>query len=235
MMFERFLGSVLAVVCVVPACGGKIDPSTGPASCATGFVPHASGFGCVAVVPPAACTGATRSALGQSACVPVGDCNAAFPPAGAGFTVDATLATEDATHFKTISGALAAAPSGATIAVKPGTYAEALKLTQPVTLVGQCPAQVIVAAPSAGTATVDASGADLVVSGMTLRGGAGVSVVGHKLTATDVVFDGNTAPACPRPRTRRSPSRRAPSTARSRQAPAFRRTACSPTSRRTSR
>ena len=110
-------------------------------TCPAGFTRAASGWSCEPTLPAAVCTGATRAALGAAACAPVGDCSAAFPPASATLFV-APDAGVDATHFATISAALAAAPAGATIAVAPGTYRESLVAPRPVTLLGPCAARV---------------------------------------------------------------------------------------------
>lgn len=73
--------------------------------------------------PAVACTGATRERLGDAACVPVGDCNAPFPPAGALLVDDDfTAAQIDATHFRSVGAALAAAPAGGVVAVDAGRY-----------------------------------------------------------------------------------------------------------------
>ncbi len=50
--------------------------------------------------------------------------------------VDGSLAAEDATHFKTLAGAVAAVAPGGTIHVAAGTYNESVTLAQPVSLVG---------------------------------------------------------------------------------------------------
>ncbi|MDP3156535.1 MAG: hypothetical protein Q8N23_27940 [Archangium sp.] len=112
----------------------------GWSNCPDGFADD--GWSCEPTLPGAACTGATRASIGAGSCVPVGDCAAAFPPAGATYFVDERLDGGDATHFTTITAALAAAPAGSTIAVAPGTYREALMPSKAVKLVGQCPAQV---------------------------------------------------------------------------------------------
>ncbi|HEY1088480.1 MAG TPA: DUF1565 domain-containing protein, partial [Archangium sp.] len=109
-------------------------------NCPAGFT--SDGWSCQPTLPATACTGATRASIGSASCVAVGDCSAAFPPSSATYFVDAALDGGDATHFKTIAAALAAAPAGATIAVSPGTYREALTPTKAVKLIGRCPAQV---------------------------------------------------------------------------------------------
>ncbi len=120
-------------------------------SCPAGFETDPSGWGCAAILPATPCTGATRAALGSRQCVPVGDCAAPFPPANATVFVDAA-GPLDATHFHTISEAVAAAPPDAVIAVEAGTYTESLLFTKSVTVVGRCAERVVLsggAGPSA--------------------------------------------------------------------------------------
>ena len=50
---------------------------------AAGFEMNEDGWGFHAVRPAKQCAGATRTVLGETACVPIDDCNAAFPPANA--------------------------------------------------------------------------------------------------------------------------------------------------------
>lgn len=111
--------------------------------CPSGFTRATNGWSCEPTLPSSPCTGATRAALGATSCAPVGDCAAPFPPAGATLFVNPT-GPIDASHFTTISAAIAAAPPGATIAVAAGTYRESLVTPRPVTLLGQCAAQVTV-------------------------------------------------------------------------------------------
>jgi hypothetical protein len=149
------------------------EPVGWTSTCPIGTTRDPSGFGCIDPAPPAACTGATREAYGETSCVPVGDCAAAFPPAGA-IVVDATLgdAQLDETHFRAIADALAAAPSGATVAVESGAYDEALSITKPVTLVGRCAANVEIRSPAASTSP----GIAVRAKGVTVRG---VMLTGH--------------------------------------------------------
>ncbi len=182
-------------------CAAGTRPRVGEASCVpvgwttacpTGTVRDASGWGCIDVPAPAACAGATRLSLATNTCVPVGDCSAAFPPAGA-LLVDATygVGTIDATHFKTITDAVKAATSGATVAIAAGTYVEGgVLLDKPITLVGRCAAQVTMRSPGgevSGVAT--ALGATVAVRGITFDGFAGGILVygGGDATIEDVV------------------------------------------------
>ena len=109
--------------------------------CEGGFEKDPSGWGCREVLAEA-CTGATRAALGEKSCVPVGDCGAAFPPTNATLFVSATGPT-NATHFRSIESAALASRAGDVIAIDTGTYRESVQLDRTVTLVGRCPEQVI--------------------------------------------------------------------------------------------
>jgi hypothetical protein len=114
---------------------GACEP-VGPTTCPAGFAAAESGWGCAAILPTAACTGATRAVLGKTACVPVDDCDAPFPPAGAILVHDsAELAAE-----------LAKADPGVTVALEAGTYGT-ITTDQDVTLVGRCASKVIVKGP----------------------------------------------------------------------------------------
>ncbi len=174
----------------MPLLGDASCVPVGIATCAKGFTRDARGWGCVPVVAKA-CAGATRAKLGESSCVDVGDCNAAFPPAGATHFVG-PLVTVDATHFRTIAAALAAAPAGAVIAVDDGTYAESLVLKKPVTLAGRCAARVHIEGSGVGISAK----ADVGVSGVSLAGFTpALSVDAGTTTVRDAVFEDNTQSA----------------------------------------
>lgn len=119
---------------------GEACAAIGWVRCPPGFAAAPGGWGCQPTLPTTSCIGATRAAIGSTACQPIGDCGAAFPPAAATLFVDASFDAGmlDDTHFATISGALAAATPGTTIAVAPGSYGEALVPTKPVKLIGRC-------------------------------------------------------------------------------------------------
>lgn len=127
--------------------------AVGPGECPSGFTRDASGFGCMPVFAKTTCTGASRPRLGERSCVPVGDCNAPFPPPGAAYFVDDsyTAGQLDGTHFATIQAAVAAAPSGATIAIEEGSYSGTVTLPKAVTLVGRCAAKVTLSGAGAAT------------------------------------------------------------------------------------
>jgi hypothetical protein len=109
--------------------------------CDAGFEKDPSGWGCREVLAEN-CAGATRAALGDKSCVPVGDCTAPFPPPNATLFVSATGAT-NATHFRSIESAALASQAGDVIAIDAGTYRESVQTDRAVTLVGRCAEQVI--------------------------------------------------------------------------------------------
>ncbi|MBL8921120.1 MAG: right-handed parallel beta-helix repeat-containing protein [Myxococcaceae bacterium] len=159
-------------------------------ACPIGF--DARGASCEPVLPAAPCPGATRAALGSAACVPVGDCTLAFPPSAATFFVDAS-GPVDATHFRTLGAALAAAPNDATVAVSPGRYVESLAPTKPVKLIGRCAAQVTLVAADQNPALTLVNGVRVELEGVTISGSilAARLESGASLTARHVVLDGN--------------------------------------------
>lgn len=177
----------------VAACDAGAWAFPGEACSALGWVQCPAGFGatgstCEPILPSTPCTGATRAALGQSACVPIGDCNAAFPPANATHFVDAT-GVVDATHFRTIVAALAAAPDDAVIAIFPGAYQQTLVPMKPVKLVGKCADRVTLI----GNPAIDLQRTRVEVEGVTIRDsilGARVEQ-GGSLTLRHVVLDEN--------------------------------------------
>lgn len=160
-------------------------------TCADGFVQDPSGWGCRDVSPQDACGAGTIEELGNAACQPLGDCNAAFPPAGATLFVDDDTSAPDATHFKTINLALAAAHAGDVIAVEAGTYVEAIDLKFPVTITGRCASQVVMKTtgnPAAGIQALGVKG--VVVSGLTLQGfRGGIVEQSGDVTVKDVEID----------------------------------------------
>ena len=182
-------------------CAEGTYPMLGQRDCQPlGFVPCPAGFalqpahsGCQAVVSRVGLHRPQRASRSdRAACVPVGDCGAAFPPAGATLFVDHSLTTTDATHFKTIGAALAAAPAGATIAVEAGTYLEGVWPKKPVTVVGRCPAQVKLDGSALGVPGVYSVGVkDVTVRGVTLSGHfqGGRVQAGGTLTLEDVVIE----------------------------------------------
>jgi hypothetical protein len=168
----------------------------GPAECPAGFARPDDGFGCEPIVATATCAGATRPRLGASSCVPVGNCTAAFPPAGATYFVDDSFTSVqvDATHFLTIQAAVAAAPAGATIAIEEGTYTAPVVLPKAVTLVGRCPAKVTLDGAAAAVPGLDvAKKIKVTLRGLTVTDfEVGVSAAsGADVTIEDLVVEGN--------------------------------------------
>jgi hypothetical protein len=123
------------------AIGEPFCAPIGWTDCEGGFEKDPSGWGCREIVADT-CAGATRAALGATSCVPVGDCNAPFPPPNATLFVSAT-GTTSATHFRSIESAALASRAGDVIAIDAGTYRESVQLDRAVTLVGRCAEQVI--------------------------------------------------------------------------------------------
>jgi len=166
-------------------CGPGTRPALGSTECLSvgwvgpcpdGMEPDPSGWACRAVVPAAACEGATTERLGQPSCVPIGDCGAPFPPGTATLFVDDDYGPGelDATHFARVADAVSAAPSGAVIAVESGTYLEGFDAIRPVTVVGRCAAEVVLRNPGDGFGGVQVQGVDGVhLAGLTLEGHAG--------------------------------------------------------------
>jgi hypothetical protein len=207
--FSSEANGFCAEVAPLEACPAGTRPKIGSAkceavgwttSCPVGFARDPSGWGCTATVSEAACAGASRQSIGGGACVAIGDCGAAFPPAGA-LVVDARFTDPqlDATHFRKIADAITAAPSGATIAIESGTYAEDLTVGKSLSIVGRC-AEKVILAPSTPTTVnpgiVSSKGAaTLDVRGLTVKGHYGGIDVYEGTTATiaEVIVDGASA------------------------------------------
>jgi hypothetical protein len=109
--------------------------------------------------------------FGNASCVPVGECTGVFPPAGARLLVDASLATEDATHFKSITAAVNVARAGDVVAVFPGNYVEEVIVpTSNISIIGRCARDVTIASTGgrgAGFLIDDVRG--VAIRGVTLR------------------------------------------------------------------
>jgi hypothetical protein len=146
----------------------------------------------VTLPPPAVfCTGGTRERFGDATCTPVTDCDAAFPPANATLFVDASLTHTDATHFRTIGEALAAASTGAVIAIEAGEYAEHVRPDVPVTLTGRCADRVTIASPDGQTSNgISAAVKGTAIRNLTVRGfKVGITAVGSDATIDGVVVE----------------------------------------------
>lgn len=184
--------------CPAPGYRAATDPACvtgGYATCWAGTKPRADGWGCDPIVSATSCTGATREVIGETGCVPVGDCDAPFPPAQATYFVSPQAAT-DATHFTTVVEALAAAPAGAVIAVDSGAYPDTLLVTKDVTLVGRCPAKTTIG-ETGRVFALRVEGARAEVRGLTVRRSrVGVSLgVGASAKLEDVIVDRTTLSA----------------------------------------
>ena len=177
--------------------GAATCAPVGVTACAPGFVVAANGWGCEAVLPATACASGsgTRERLGSATCVPVSDCNAPFPPPGSSFFVSAAYADAqlDATHFRTITDAVNAAPAGATIAVDAGTYVEMVTLKhRAVSIIGRCTDQVLMQqAPGViGSAIDAAAGDDLHLRNVTFRGyNVAIGILGGKIELDSLVIE----------------------------------------------
>jgi hypothetical protein len=164
----------------------------GVTACAKGFVTHASGWGCDAVLPATACGTGTRERLGSTTCEAVTDCNAPFPPATATLFVRAayTAAEVDASHFRTVTEALAVAAAGATIAVDAGAYNEKLTPAKNVTIIGRCAEQVVFATNDGTGPGLRIENVDVVAKNMTFRGfQGGVAAFGSKTSLSGIVVE----------------------------------------------
>lgn len=178
------------------ALGQRTCQKVGWTVCPAGFEADPSGWGCRDVLPKASCAGATRAVLGQTSCQSAGSCTGTFPPADATHFVNAafTAGELDATHFLTLTAAVAVAPRLSVIAVYPGTYAEGVNLARPVTIVGRCAAQVNLNVPAATDTGIAVSGfTGTVVRGLTITGGRPglAAVAGGSLTFEDGVLEGS--------------------------------------------
>lgn len=188
---------VAAATCdpgTMPELGkAECQPIGWTSPCPAGMAADPSGWGCVDSVPRTACDASSREDVVKGACVPVGDCNAPFPPPEATLIVNAAGPT-DATHFTTISAAIAAATSKSVIAVDTGTYADIIEFSSRApTIVGRCASKVIVTSPGgprAGVFVKNATGGR--IRGITVTGfPGGVLLEGGDLVLEDVVVDKN--------------------------------------------
>ncbi|MBI5546539.1 MAG: right-handed parallel beta-helix repeat-containing protein, partial [Deltaproteobacteria bacterium] len=170
--------------------------AVGVPSCADGFHRDPSQWGCAPTIPAAACAGATREKLGSATCAPVGDCGGAFPPEGASLFVDDSYADGalDATHFKTIGAAIAAAADGAIVAVEEGAYPESLSSDKALRIVGRCAEKVVLQGALDGKRGLAvAAPVSVTLSGFSLKGfDQGVlASSGAQVSVQDCVLDGN--------------------------------------------
>ncbi|MEO8875204.1 MAG: right-handed parallel beta-helix repeat-containing protein, partial [Polyangiaceae bacterium] len=127
-------------------------------------------------------------------CLPIGDCNAAFPPANATLFVNGafTAGQIDATHFVTVDAALASATSGAVIAVESGTYTGRMVPSGNVSVVGRCAEKVVFQAADSTTSAIEIERGQVAFSNMTLRDyHAAVSILGGNVTLDSMVVEGS--------------------------------------------
>ena len=173
-----------------PALGHADCQPVGWQECPDGFERDPSGWGCAPILPSAACTGATREAIWQTACVPLGDCAAVFPPAGANLFVSPS-GPLDATHFRRIGDALGASKAGDVIAVDEGVYPEALELKRNVTIAGRCAERVrLDGGSTATTPAIVSDASSAIVRGVSISGwSTGASVERGSITFEDVLFE----------------------------------------------
>lgn len=178
-------------------CPAGQMPQVGQAGCRpvgatvipSGFVADGpSGF--VATLPAVECEGATRAALGIETCVPLDDCDAAFPPAGTSVVVSKSGGTfGGATVVNNIDDAIEAAEFGGTIALAEGTYPR-FDVTKSVNIVGRCVSKVKITGTDARHRNVYIADADVTLSHLSFEGGAVVaaaSVQGHAHVVLEAV------------------------------------------------
>ena len=108
--------------------------SVGPRQPGAGFSLHPDGWGHVAIKPGVACEGPQMARMGNTECVGIQDSSGAFPPSNAHAVVSTT---------EELTSAIESAPSGATIALRAGTYS-AFEIRKAVRLVGQSTQDVVI-------------------------------------------------------------------------------------------
>jgi len=82
-----------------------------------------------------------------------------------------TVSTTEADEQSTLAAAIAAAPAGTTISVRPGTYREAVVLTRDVVIeAAQNPGSVVIEPPTGSAVLV--AGGSVTLRGLTFRGGS---------------------------------------------------------------
>jgi hypothetical protein len=177
----------------MPVFGSEACAPVGIQQCPAGWERDDTGYGCAPILPANACPAGTRPAIGQSSCVPVGDCNAAFPPADATIFVDDVAGA--AGHYATLTDAVAAAPPGAVIAVGAKTFHEGIVIEKPLTLVGKCPRDTILDQAAANMPAIAVSAKGTVeVRNLAIKhqlfGGLDIIDQGE-LVIRDVVLDSN--------------------------------------------
>jgi len=154
----------------VPALGGGCTTIGVPReACSEGFAFDGAG-GCEPVLPSAPCAKGTYAIPGETSCHAIA-CPTS-PPAGDLYVDGSFSGASDGSKsapYTTIGAALAAARSGAVIAIAAGRYNEALSVDKPITLAGACAAEVVLTAPS--TDAILSTTAPIVVRDVSFAGG----------------------------------------------------------------
>lgn len=170
--------------------GASCTP-VGPTAIPRGFEVNAEGWGFHAVRSAKACTADTRAGLGETTCLPVDDCDAPFPPAGAVVVRDG-----DAVALRQ---AISSARAGTTVAVDSGTYdvtaKPAFAMPSDVRIVGRCAREVVIRGAGdnnafgfeRGTLRLESLTFSNFYETMQVSGPTAVAEI------TNVVFDGNNA------------------------------------------
>jgi hypothetical protein len=145
----------------LPACppgtiereGSCVPPGVPPELCGEGFESDGDG-GCIAVAPEAACGDGKRAPLGQTDCVPIGDCGAgiwgAIPIEADTQFVDASYSGggsdgSQGAPWTTVQEGIDAASEGAIVAVAAGSYEGTFLIEgKGVRLWGRCPDMVAI-------------------------------------------------------------------------------------------
>jgi len=200
-------GSCAAVGVPASACAagftatgdGACAPVLPAGDCADGTMAVPGDAACASVGPaePPACAAGTMAIPGESACRDVADCGTSpwgdAPATTSTVYVDAAYAgaTSDGSMtspFKTIGAAVAAASSGAVVAIAAGRYAESLALAKPIKLWGRCPKLVDIASSGAPAAiAIGATAGASEIHALSITGdAAGVTVAAG---ADGVVID----------------------------------------------
>jgi len=177
--------------------GSCISPGIAADACAEGFV-HDGDVGCEAILPPQPCLPGRMAVPGDESCRPVMVCGAPpwgdTPRDGTTQYVDASYGggANDGSELRpwiNIGDAVAAAQSGAVVAIAPGSYVENVRINaKQLHIWGICPDLVEIVgssgAPAALTISSGAHGSS--VQGVALTGGTlGLILSG----AVDVLID----------------------------------------------
>lgn len=134
--------------------GGCLTIGVPKDGCAPGFTHDGKG-GCAPVLPAATCAPGTWTVPGETTCGEVAPCAVPADAAGTLWVSAAATSKGDGTRarpYQTLGEAIAAAASGATVAVLEGRYVEDVVVDKPLRVVGQCPAKVSIVGASADVA-----------------------------------------------------------------------------------